>query len=214
VRTGRTFEIPFQGGGWIYTGEENSRSGINYDSRRVDNGVQTFTFRAEREGDYALTFYRQDFLRDYYTNELVKVIVRNDAPESTATTPITATPQPETQPPPTPSAGAIGAPAVDASAAGTSGDEDYLQLAREAVAANNYPEAISLLDRFRESHPAMNDEAWWLYGQSFEAASSARDIKSALDAYSCLTREYPQSRYYGDAQNRIAFLNRFYFNIR
>jgi hypothetical protein len=208
ARTGQTFDVPFPETGWIYTGEEASKNGINYDSRRVENGAQTFTFRAEKEGDYTLTFYRQDFLRDYYTNEYVSVIVRNDTPvEAAAGMPPAAAL--DGTPPAGPSAGE---PAVEKPAG--SGGGDYLRQAREAAAAQKYADAVALLDKFREQSPGMNDEAWWLYGQSFEAASPVRDIKSALDAYSYLTREYPQSRYYRDAQNRIAFLNRFYFNIR
>jgi hypothetical protein len=208
ARTGQTFDVPFPETGWIYTGEEDSKNGINYDSRRIENGAQTFTFRAEKEGDYTLTFYRQDFLRDYYTNEYVSVIVRNDTPvEAAAGTPPAAALDG------TPPAGPSDVESAVEKPAG-SGGEDYLRQAREAAAAQKYAEAVALLDKFREQSPGMNDEAWWLYGQSFEAASPVRDIKNALDAYSYLTREYPQSRYYRDAQNRIAFLNRFYFNIR
>jgi hypothetical protein len=206
VRPGQSFDVPFPETGWIYTGLEDSKNGVNYDSRRVENGSQTFTFRAEKEGDYTLTFYKQDFLRDYYTNEYVNVIVRNDTPvEASAGTPVVAAEGG------TPTAG-DGEAAAKASTGGIG--EDYLRQAREAADAQKYPDAVALLDRFREQNPGMNDEAWWLYGQSFEAASPVRDIKSALDAYSYLTREYPQSRYYRDARNRIAFLNRFYFNIR
>jgi hypothetical protein len=208
ARPGQSFDVPFPETGWVYTGVEDSKSGINYDSRRVENGAQTFTFRAEKEGDYTLTFYRQDFLRDYYTNEYVSVAVRNDAPvEAAAGTPDGAAAG--GTPTAAPSAG-DGEPAAETPAGG----EDFLQKAREAADAQKYPEAVALLDRFREQNPGMNDEAWWLYGQSFEAASPVRDIKSALDAYSYLTREYPQSRYHREARNRIAFLNRFYFNIR
>jgi hypothetical protein len=208
ARTGRSFDVPFPETGWIYTGMEDSKSGISYDSRRVENGAQTFTFRAEKEGDYTLTFYRQDFLRDYYTNEYVNVTVRNDAPvEAASGAPAVA--EAGGTPPASPSAGD-----GEAAAETPAGGEDFIQQAREAAAAQKYPDAVALLDKFRERNPGMNDEAWWLYGQSFEAASPVRDIKSALDAYSYLTREYPQSRYYREARNRIAFLNRFYFNIR
>ena len=208
VKTRQTFEVPFAETGWVYTGEENSRNGINYDSRRVQGGTQVFMFRAGKEGDYTLKFYKQDFLRDYVTNEYVRVIVEDEAPlvaaspaagqpvdaaTETSSTTVTAD-TPATLPP-------AAAPA------------DLLREAREAVAAEKYPDAIALLDRL-ERQAALNDEAWWLYGQAFEAASPARDIRNALDAYSCIVRDYPQSGYYKDAQNRIAFLNRFYFNIR
>jgi hypothetical protein len=198
AKTYQTFEVPFAETGWVYTGEENSKNGIAYDSRRVHGDAQVFVFRAEKEGDYTLKFYKQDFLRDNVTNEYVRVIVK-DEPPYVASVPFSeAAPDAETPPIEPPSA--------------TSPDE-LLREAREAVAAQKYPEAIALLDRLG-SQTELNDEAWWLYGQSLEAASPARDIRSALYAYSRIVRDYPQSRHYKNAQNRIAFLNRFYFNIR
>jgi tetratricopeptide (TPR) repeat protein len=74
-------EIPFRGTGWVYLGELGSRRGIAYDSRRLDPDGQTFIFRAETAGTYALKFYKQDFIRDYILNDYVKVIV-GEAPES------------------------------------------------------------------------------------------------------------------------------------
>jgi hypothetical protein len=211
VNTGQLFEIPFEGTGWIYTGEENSKKGVNYASRRVNGGTQTFAFRAEKEGDYTLKFYKQDFLQDYYTNEYVHVIVENPVAGDSIAENLAEGLIAEN--------GMATAPAEDSYMRADEGDagsspEDLLRRAREAAAAQKHPEAIALLDKFKALRPAMNDEALWLYGQSFEAASPARDIRSAIDAYSSLTRDYPQSRYYQNARNRIAFLNRFYFNIR
>ena len=203
VQMGKTFEVPFDGTGWVYTGEENSKNGVSYDSRRVYDESQVFVFRADKEGDYTLMFYKQDFLRDYVTTEYARVLVTDEAP------PIETAALPE-----------AAGDASDETAQSASGAPepaetgDLLQEAREAVAAQRYADAINSLDRFRQRNPAMNDEAWWLYGQAFEASSPARDILSALDAYSAIVRDYPQSRYYKNAQNRIAFLNKFYLNIR
>ncbi|MDR2445461.1 MAG: hypothetical protein LBD44_05955 [Spirochaetaceae bacterium] len=207
VKTRQTFEVPFEETGWVYTGEENSRNGVSYDSRRVYGDRQVFVFRAGKEGDYTLKFYKQDFLRDHVTNEYVRVIVEDEAPFTTAS------------PAAVPADAAANGVAADATAEERSDEPppaapgNLLREAREAVAAEKYQDAIVLLDRL-ERQAALNDEAWWLYGQAFEAASPARDIRSALDAYSCIVRDYPQSAYYKNAQNRIAFLNRFYFNIR
>ncbi|MDR2796684.1 MAG: hypothetical protein LBB47_08255 [Spirochaetaceae bacterium] len=201
VKTYQTFEVPFAETGWVYTGEENSKNGVTYNSRRSQGGSQVFVFRAEKEGDYTLKFYKQDFLRDYVTNEYVLVIVRDETPE-TAALPVSASSVEDAETPAGPPSGEI--PAAP---------EDLLREARQAVAAQKYPDAIDLLDRM-ERQAALNDEAWWLYGQAFEAASPARDIRNALDAYSCIVRDYPQSIYYKNAQNRIAFINKFYFNIR
>ena len=76
---GQTVEIPFRGTGWVYLGELASRRGIVYNSRRNEPEGQSFIFRAEEAGTYALKFFKQDFIRDYILNDHVQVIV-GDAP--------------------------------------------------------------------------------------------------------------------------------------
>jgi outer membrane protein assembly factor BamD (BamD/ComL family) len=70
------------------------------------------------------------------------------------------------------------------------------------------------MDRFRRSFPSGTDEAWWLLGQILEANSPVRDIALALEYYRRLVREFPQSRRVPAAQRRIAYLERYYFNIK
>jgi hypothetical protein len=86
--------------------------------------------------------------------------------------------------------------------------------AREAYEAEHFPEALAALDEFCSNFPLGNDEAWWLYGQVLESPGSRRDIRGALEYYRRLVREYPQSPRCNDAGKRIAYLERFYFNIR
>ena len=92
--------------------------------------------------------------------------------------------------------------------------ESFLQKAREEFEAGRTASAIALLDQFRERYPAGSDEAYWLYGQFYEANSPSRDILTALDYYRRLVREYPQSGRYNDARRRIAYLERYYINIQ
>jgi TolA-binding protein len=91
--------------------------------------------------------------------------------------------------------------------------EEYLRRARDAYGAGRIAQALAVLDQFRDRFPAGSDEAWWLYGQSLEAAGPSRDIRSALDYYRRLVREYPQSPRFDEARRRIAYLERYYFNI-
>jgi hypothetical protein len=72
---GQLVMVPFRGTGWVYLGEVGSRRGIVYDSRRLDPEGQSFIFRTEAAGEYALKFYRQDFIRDFILNDYVQVIV-------------------------------------------------------------------------------------------------------------------------------------------
>ena len=90
----------------------------------------------------------------------------------------------------------------------------YPERAREEFEAGRVASAISILDQFRERYPSGSDESWWLYGQFYEANSPSRDIRTALDYYRRLVREYPQSPHYNEARRRIAYLERYYINIR
>ena len=81
---GQLVVVPFRGTGWVYLGEAGSRRGIVYDSRRLDPEGQSFVFRTEAAGEYALKFYRQDFIRDFILNDYVQVIV-GPPPETAGT---------------------------------------------------------------------------------------------------------------------------------
>ncbi|AEJ18727.1 tetratricopeptide repeat protein [Gracilinema caldarium] len=111
------------------------------------------------------------------------------------------------------------APAVQSSSAvspleNLSQPEEFINLAKKEVASGQYAAALETLQAFTARYPAGSDEAWWLFGQIFEAKGPQRDIKSALSYYKRLTVEYPQSQRYDEAQQRIAYLERFYFDIR
>jgi len=91
---------------------------------------------------------------------------------------------------------------------------EYVRRAKQEFDAGRIESALTILDDMKQLYPSGSDEAWWLYGQLLEANSSSRDIRLALEYYRRLVREYPQSSRAGDAQRRIAYLERYYFNIR
>ncbi|MCL2191448.1 MAG: hypothetical protein FWB79_05625 [Treponema sp.] len=289
VTEGQAVEIPFRGSGWIFLGETGGQRGISFDARRPDSEGQTFVFRAEAEGEYALRFYRRDFIRDIILNDHVRVIIADTdsvglpvrpgrvvaerwpspidqarvlraagrlpladtesgpsgdpprvvAPEPTPeavamtvpATPAEVQPQPAAPPAvPQPPAPAVAAPVAPpapviapAAFAETIVDPapfvigypfELLQMAREEFDAGRVAEAIDLIDLFRELHPSGSDEAWWLLGQFFEADSPSRNILNAISYYRRLVSEFPQSSRLTDARRRIAFLERFFINIR
>jgi TolA-binding protein len=90
----------------------------------------------------------------------------------------------------------------------------YVSRARDEYDAGRVGQALSILDQFRQLYPSGTDEAWWLYGQLLEANSPAKDIALALEYYRRLIREFPQSPRVSEAQRRIAYLERYYFNIQ
>jgi TolA-binding protein len=227
-------EIPFRGTGWIYLGEQESRPGIAYTSRYVEKEGQTFLFQTELPGTYTLSFYKQDFIADAIVNDAVQVIVNPvpKAPErsgpSTAAEPGRVIAEPRWPPLPREAAQdskagpSVQLPLTELPLAAIPPPElppapvqvDYLQQAREAYSAGQFPQVIASLDQFREQYPAGTDEAWWLYAQSLEAPGPSRDIRAALEYYQRLIREYPQSIRGNDARRRIAYLERYYFTIQ
>ncbi len=272
---GQLIEIPFRGTGWVFLGEQGSRRGVSYNSRRMDTEGQSFIFLAEQAGTYILKFYKEDYIRDYILNDHVQVIVE-EAPESSGTgwfnppsdrsrviaeprwplepgsanaaqnvpsqpAPPRTAPEPITPaavPPPDETGSSIqdegivpvspplpsGPPAENIP--GTSNDasavtmpenaapEEYIKKAQEEFNAGQIVQAISILEQFKERYPSGSDEAFWLLGQFYEANSPSRDIRTALSYYYRLTNEYPQSKRFNNAKARIAYLERYFLNIR
>jgi len=306
VTVGQLVEIPFHGRDWVFIGEVGARRGIAYDSRKMDPEGESFIFRVEASGVYALKFYRQDFAHDLILNDHVQIIAGN-APETTGLAwfnppidrsrviagprwpnfleqpPLMAQPSIAAQPsvtvqpplaqpaevqppatvqptvtvqspsetvrPPPPAAppaaaqpparqparnetvrpqGLSGGNAIaQASPAQTPSQpvpppppaepkspDAILKEARDEFNAGRIAAAITLLDEFRKSYPSGSDEAWWLYGQCFEANSPNRDIRAALEYYRRLVSEYPMSSRLSDARRRISYLERYYINIQ
>jgi len=89
-----------------------------------------------------------------------------------------------------------------------------MQRSKETFESGNVPAAISLLDQYMSYFPGGSDEAYFLYGQFYEANSPSRNILLSLDYYRRLVNEYPQSSRSNEARRRIAYLERFYINIR
>jgi len=299
VTVGQLVEIPFRGRDWVFLGEVGARRGIAYDSRKLDPEGESFIFRVEASGTYALKFYRQDFAHDLILNDHVQIIA-DGAPETTglgwfnpatdrsrviagprwpnflepqqridsraeqqyslaieepaALPPVTVQPPAVVRPPVTPPASQPSAarnqtarpqgpsgstvaqanPAQSPSPAPSSAPsastpnetpapkeapepvspDSLLKQAKDEFNAGRIASAITLLDQYSKSLPSGSDEAWWLYGQCFEANSPNRNMLSALEYYRRLVREYPQSSRLNDARRRISYLERYYINIQ
>jgi len=92
--------------------------------------------------------------------------------------------------------------------------EEYVRQAKQEFDAGHVEQALAIIGQMRQSYPSGTDEAWWLLGQLYEANSPARDIRQSLECYRTLVNEYPQSSHVDDARRRIAYLERYYLNIR
>jgi hypothetical protein len=92
--------------------------------------------------------------------------------------------------------------------------EEYVRQAKQEFDAGRVEQALSVLEQMKLRYPFGTDEAWWLLGQLYESNSPERDIRLSLEYYRRLVNEYPQSSRVDDARRRIAYLERYYFNIR
>ena len=104
-----------------------------------------------------------------------------------------------------------------ATASPTSEDEsnlDLLEQAKRSYAAQQYETALDQVQRYLQDASSKIDEALFLQGQIWEAESSVKNIRSAIDSYESLTKNYPMSSLWGKANNRIIYLKRFYIEIR
>jgi len=218
ARVGQMVEIPFRGTGWIFLGEVDNRRGVSYDSTRVNTAAgtiigQTYIFRAEQEGTFTLQFYRRDFIRDESAYDYVKLIIgTNNETHTTADIPVEApleidrgiNDETVTQE----------LPQNDPSVSTVISLADYITNIQTEFDGGRVEVALLIMDNLRQSFPEGNDEVWWLYAQLLEANSPRRDIQGALDSYQKLIREYPQSSRVSEARRRIAYLERFFLNIR
>lgn len=180
--------MQFDGSGWVYLGEAASKNGVRYESRSSADGIQRFIFKAEKAGNYKLNFYRKGTLQNEPQEDQAAVLVHDQTPQKTA-------PQEETvQAEPAPREAA---PQTETSQA-------------EAAA----PAAESARVDAREKPDVMGSEELWQEGQRLEAQGPDRNIRGALECYRRVLREFPQSVRAEDARKRIAYLERFYFNLR
>lgn len=120
------------------------------------------------------------------------------------------------QPAPAPSYGGATAPIAE-NRAQTAADEsgaDLLEQAKRAYADKQYENALYLVQRYLDDASEKIDEALFLQGQILEADSSVKSIRSAIDSYESLTKNYPMSALWKKANNRVIYLKRFYIEIR
>ena len=92
--------------------------------------------------------------------------------------------------------------------------QDILRLAQEAYDEGRYADALSLLKRFFEVAVSGLDAGLYLQGLVLESKSEVRDIKSAIDSYDSVVKNFPQSKFWKRASERAIYLKRFYINIR
>lgn len=89
-----------------------------------------------------------------------------------------------------------------------------LQEAQVLYNEKEYKLALEKINSFLESATSKRDLGLYLQGQILEAKSEVQNIRAAIEAYSTLTKNYPASKRWDDANKRMIYLKRFYLEVR
>lgn len=92
--------------------------------------------------------------------------------------------------------------------------DDLLKDAQAAYDAKEYEKADAFINLFFEKASSRIDEGLYLQGQILEAKSSVRNIKNAIESYSILMKNWPESSLWDSARKRVIYLKRMYIDIR
>lgn len=243
VKNNQYIDITYPGNGWVYIGEEGGTSLLNYFGRKTDNGNTVFTLRTKEAGTTLLHFYKVDALSGSYIDDYLEVVVAPEISSqqdrvqvplyemTSALTPPAPVIQKDESAPhstiprqdPVWSSPVTSEPDVqilfpddsDTSVLykGFSG-EQLLEEAKTAFNRSEYNKALEILDEFLIRSVDNLDEAWFLKGQIYEAPSDQRNIRKAVEAYELLTKAYPSSPLWKRANDRLTYLEKFYFSIQ
>ena len=91
--------------------------------------------------------------------------------------------------------------------------KNLLEQAKKDFEAKSYAQALSEIQQYLDTQNTRIDEALFLQGQILEADSEVKNIKSAIDSYNSLIKNYPASTFWQEANRRKIYLNRYYVNI-
>lgn len=86
--------------------------------------------------------------------------------------------------------------------------------AKKAFDEKRFEEALELAQKCLDSDAESADKILYLLGQIWEADSKARNIKSSIDSYDALVKNYPTSSLWRQANMRLVYLRRSFVDIR
>jgi TolA-binding protein len=93
---------------------------------------------------------------------------------------------------------------------------ELLDTARFLMRRGRAAMALDLLLEYPRRYPngAELDRAWFLLAQLYEQEWPMRDVAKAREYYKKIYDELPESAYAGEAQARIRYLDRYFFNVQ
>ena len=84
----------------------------------------------------------------------------------------------------------------------------------EAISNGNAKVALKRLDDFFAVASTNMDEAYFLRGKAYEWNTEQKNIKMALSAYKFLTKTFPNSAFWNEADARIRYIEKFFVKIK
>ena len=82
------------------------------------------------------------------------------------------------------------------------------------ISNGNAKRALERLDDFFEVASTNMDEAYFLRGKAYELNTEQKNIKMALAAYKFLTKTFPDSPFWNEADARIRYIEKFFVKIK
>ena len=84
----------------------------------------------------------------------------------------------------------------------------------EAISKGNAKRALERLDDFFAVASTNMDEAYFLRGKAYELNTEQKNIKMALASYKFLTKTFPNSPLWNEADARIRYIEKFFVKIK
>lgn len=230
-------EVPYLGNWWVYLGDENGSGALTFSSREYKSDKTVFTMRAAHEGVALLHFYKQDIIGGIMVDDYLEVNVAEAGGPSqkvvldqfviSQLNPVSPETEESEEPSVENEAGSTlekaDAPVVQTTVKETerriekADAINYVQVSEEPAVVGVPAEPGQAAEVDAEENDAggtgsetvveMNDEQLFKRAQELEET----DIESALGLYRKLVANYPASPYWNKANNRITYINRFYF---
>lgn len=208
-------EIPYQGNWWVYLGDVNGSNTLTFSGREFVSEKTVFRLRAVKEGESLLHFYKQDIIAGVLIDDYLEVIVGEAESSSDKITldmfvisqvrdePLVEQEESEAE-------GELELPPAETFVQIPAVEETSVSYS--PVITDEYDVVSSAFEEVEDvaqvDEPAMLTDAE-LYEKAQEL--EATDIEGALELYRQLVSNYPASPYWTKANNRITYINRFYF---
>lgn len=92
--------------------------------------------------------------------------------------------------------------------------ENLLENAQKSFNDGKFETALVETQEYLAKENLKEDEALFLLGQIYESESPVKNIRSSIDSYDTLVRNFPSSPLWKKANQRSIYLKRFYIDIR